>query len=388
MERRSAAPRPSFTRVGEFDLRSAEFTTPNDGNHGDRERAKFAAVGLVIPHTDELAGRLHDDFSVDDYGYARFDAIEDRFVRACASARVLAAITGVGANLLEVRTHEHHVHRIVGPNGMPYLDRPSTVAEDLQRDELNLHIAGAFRAVGSALDCMAAVVIGVARLPTSIERADLLDVLHLDIGRAVNRVPGIGNRQVELWDSAMRTTSEINADPVEGWLDWALQMRNALTHRGRNLNKFLMRDSGLRTQVFIESRDIDKPFKLMRYEPHLDAKPWLTDVQANVEAAHTETPLLLAESAPVTLTKMREATIRGCESLSSWALGAWGDDELQAGLGVDAGRWIERPPDLAFEGFVPGARSEHNTWVMAPDDMRLVELAAKLIDEGCLGPAD
>lgn len=372
--------------MGEFDLRSAEFTTPNDGNHGDRERAKLAAVGLVIPHTDALAGRLHDDFSVDDYGYAHFKAIEDPFVRACASARVLAAITGVGANLLEVRIHEHHVHRIVGPNGMPFLDRPSTVAQDLERDELNLHTAGAFRAVGSALDCMAAVVIGVTRLPTSIERADLLDVLHLK--RAAKRVPDLSDRQAELWDNAVRLASEINAEPIAGWLDWALQMRNALTHRGRNLNKLLTRDSGLRKTVFIESRDIEKPFKLMRYEPHLDAKPWLTDVQAGMEAAQTKTPLLLAEPAPVTLTKMREATISGCESLSEWALGVWDDTELQSALGVDASRWIEKPPSVAFEGFVPEARGKHDVGIMSPDDRRLVELMTKLLNEGHLRPAE
>jgi hypothetical protein len=59
-----------------------------------------------------------------------------------------------------------------GPTGLPYPDAADSLNDMLRYERLRGSVAGFFDAVGTALECLAAVLIVVARAPFSVQRAD------------------------------------------------------------------------------------------------------------------------------------------------------------------------------------------------------------------------
>lgn len=369
--------------TGALPLGSAAFNTKRGGNAGEREDSKLAAIGLELSSTDALAADLQGSFRASDYGYAQFAALEEPLLRAFASSRMQAAIAGVGRNLLEARLHEHHVHAGVGPNGLPWPGPETSITEDIARDEIELHVVGFFRSVASALDCAAAVLIGTARVPRSLARADLLDVLNLDPDWCSKQLPARPAHQLELWVELRELVRDANRDPPENWLEWTLQMRNALLHRGRGLTKLSNRPGRIAQPIYVETeRD---PHELLRFDPHLSKRPWLTDLQ-NLVIYGEPFDHWLSETAPETITGVREASVRLCEAASAWALTHWRKKQTQDNeLAVSARAWRERHVELDFAGFRPVATRRADRAVVAPDQLELFRLAQRLIDEGHSG---
>jgi hypothetical protein len=365
--------------VGELPWNSPAFNVKRGGNAGQREDSKLAAVGLVLTHTDQLAQRLRADFLATHYGYRQFAALNDPLVQAFASSRLRAAISGVGRNLLEARLHEHHVHRTVGPNGLPWPGPTTTIAEDLARDELELHIAGFFRSLSSTLDCLAAVLIGVARVPRSLARADLLDVLRLDAGKASRRLPGRPLRQAELWTELRDLVKTANQGPPANWLAWTSQTRNALLHRGRGLTKLTNRAMPISRPMYVEGSH--PPHELVRYDPHLSKRPWLTDLQ-NLVIYGEPFDHWLVEAAQQTVSGLRRATNDLCEDAAQWALACWRDDATQATLAADTSAWAESAIPHEFEGFQPHEGATSDLAIIAPDEQEIIKLAQRLLDDG------
>lgn len=97
---------------------------------------------------------------------------------------------------------------------------------DLIEKSSAMHCAGVFRAAASALDCMAAAVVGVEALPTAIFRADF-NSLRGFLGRGANE-----ERYRVLRE---RIESFVAAAGPPGWIEWTIEMRNMLVHRGRRM---------------------------------------------------------------------------------------------------------------------------------------------------------
>ncbi|MFJ8582620.1 hypothetical protein [Micromonospora sp. NPDC093277] len=91
------------------------------------------------------------------------------------------------------------------------------------------HFVGILRALGSALDCLGACLVGVAALPTPLVKADwnkALDVL---------RKRGVDPVQVALLDDIEKAIVDVGP---WGWVGWLLAMRNTDVHRGRRVVTF------------------------------------------------------------------------------------------------------------------------------------------------------
>ena len=115
-------------------------------------------------------------------------------------------------------------------NGRPTIvpPRPGSPLDQLTPDLVRVHYAGIVRALASALDCLAGVVIGVAALPISILRADF-DKARAKLKRIA---PANDGEKMQAQFAAMLEAGIAAAGPP-GWLDWTLDFRNMLVHRGR-----------------------------------------------------------------------------------------------------------------------------------------------------------
>jgi hypothetical protein len=365
--------------MGQLPLNSPAFERKRAGTAGEREDEKIQAIGLRLVSTGELARQFQADFQAADYGFKHFAALDDPLLRAFASSRVRSAIGGVGRNLLEARLHEHHVYRVVGPNGRPWPGHETSVVDDLELDEMQMHLAGFFRSIGSTFDCLAAVLIGVARIPASLQFADVGNILKLNLAKAAERIRTRPTVQDQLWTEVRNLVRSANDGPPEDWLDWTLQMRNALVHRGRGLFNLSARQTPARTPIYVEGAH--PPQALVRYDPHLRTRPWLTDLQNLL--GHGE-PLghWLSEPAQSTISRIRVATNELCEAAAAWALRHWRDDQSQMSLSVDSGSWQERPFSCDFRGFDPALTSTADTVVVSPDEHEFISLVQRLRAEG------
>jgi hypothetical protein len=150
----------------------------------------------------------------------------------------------------------------------PRRDRP---IDDVLLKMCELHLLGVVRALSGALDCLAGVVIGVAALPT--------DILKADFGVLLGRVlPGLtysenegGKRQVQL---AQDLGSLISSCGPSGWLEWLLDYRNMLVHRGRRLTISQIAESDVRLYG-----PNGNPLRKSRVVRHLPKDPARSEVE-------------------------------------------------------------------------------------------------------------
>lgn len=147
---------------------------------------------------------------------------------------ILAAAEGVGTNLLEARLHQlaaadaalrndqRVVLRLQSAGGnLPTVKNKSPL-DGLAATEMDLHVAGAMRALGSATDCLAALTIGVAALSTDLVRCSWNSML----------------RAAEQDEAAIRRSdieAFVAACGPDDWLTWAVDYRNSIVHRARRL---------------------------------------------------------------------------------------------------------------------------------------------------------
>jgi len=132
------------------------------------------AVDAELPAADALVSEIRRDLSPTTFGIGWWSPHPDPPRRILISDHLLLCASGVGINMVEARLHllelrdartrwnEDFAKRVRdSPSGLKLLPA-SNVRDELPRALASLHLGGLLRAVGSALDCLAAVVIGVA----------------------------------------------------------------------------------------------------------------------------------------------------------------------------------------------------------------------------------
>src|SRR6266851_4576567 len=87
--------------------------------------------------------------------------------------------------------------------------------------------AGIIRALASALDCLAGVIIGVAALPLNILRADF-DKARAKLAKINGAANAGASMQAQL---AKQLEDAISAAGPQGWLGWTIDFRNMLAYR-------------------------------------------------------------------------------------------------------------------------------------------------------------
>ena len=216
----------------------ADRMVPKD--HRDATDRITERLGVPTPMVRQLAEQVTGDLDPRTYGAGWWHGHLDPPRRVLIADQLVLDVRSVARNLLEATLHrleaeqawaewEERFRGHLRAGGDPSrLPPPRCPADELPFCQAGLHVAGVFRAVGSALDCLAGALIGVAALPMPILRADF----HGTRRKLANKL----RSQHPEWERLHQHLEGViaQAGPA-GWLDWAIDMRNMLVHRGRHV---------------------------------------------------------------------------------------------------------------------------------------------------------
>lgn len=330
---------------------SIDWDSPLNADGPSRSAALRAALGLSTPELSKFIEVLHASISSAEWGFAELADLADVEQRALVSDQFLSAVDGLRDALVDAAISSRDVDAHTGPTGLPYPDAQDSLNDMLRYERLRRSVADFFDAVGTALDCLAAVLIVVVRAPFSVQRADFMQLSGLDPARAyagafADPVP---QKQRDLWQALLAELEVSRGTGASDWLAWSLEMRNALTHRGRITNVYLPRRITGRLAV----PPTRAPQKLYRYDLHLRSRPWLPAIEGML-AGENLPASWLDEPAGRTITGLRDELVRYTERLVRWASDRW-TGSAQQDLVSPVNPWVLPPaPQLLFDGVSPG----------------------------------
>ncbi len=335
----------------------------------DQMRREFIAnLGVELEHTQQLGDRLLDSVRAENGGFTFFaDLPLD--ARAIASDQVVGAARAVEANLVEARLHEsNHGALAAGGFGLPV-----TLEDHERAARIGAETVAFFRAIGSTLDCMAALLIGLLRVPQSIRRASFTVILRLDPADAAS--PTLG----ALW-SGLKALVDAHGDDPPDWLRWTLEMRHALMHRARLLDMLVARETDLPQLALPRHVMRDLAVERLRADHHFRRKPWLPDMEHLADGQTRIADAILREPESVTIRGVAASTNTLVEACSRWLLSEW--STIASVVASPADQWrIEPPQTINFAGFVPDHEMpEVRAMMISPRDQERVRLAATVRD--------
>ncbi|MCW2984739.1 MAG: hypothetical protein JWR63_2309 [Conexibacter sp.] len=331
----------------------ADWDAPLNANGNARSAALRAALGLRFSELAAWDTELHGTFSSEAWGYPQLADIADVEQRAIVADQLLGSVDGVLDALTDAGIALHQLRELTGPNGVKYSDPAETLNDMLAGERLRGSVAAFFDAAGTALDCLAAALIVVVRAPLSVQRADFIGLVgRLDPGKdyAAQYSQPLAEVQSDLWRDLL-TEIEVGRTAAEpaGWLDWTLETRNALTHRGKATMVFLPRPITGKLLV----PPTPRPESYYRYDMHLRKRPWLPGMEGLLRAESFE-DTWLDEPADRTLAGLLELFCGFCDRLAGWARRAF-QPAWQQHLLAPASRWeLPDSPVLSFAGISPG----------------------------------
>lgn len=144
-------------------------STQNGWQGAEDERWEvFAEENIRTRHLKPLVRALDQDFEESSFGYRQLLTIPDDYERAVVSELISRSAMGLADNLLEARLAERAFDALIPADGlrMPTME---TVREHIRNGAwADMHLAAFVRALESAFDCLAAVVMGVLRVPQNV----------------------------------------------------------------------------------------------------------------------------------------------------------------------------------------------------------------------------
>lgn len=259
-------------------------------------------------------------------------------------------------------------------NGWPTITvpRPRCPLDQLGHELIRIHYAGIIRALASALDCLAGVIIGVTALPTNILRADFGKVRTVlsKISEAAN-----DSERMQIRFGA-RLEASIAASGPPGWLAWTLDLRNMLVHRGRRL------EYGQVVPLTPALYGADgKPVLRARRAAHLPRDPGRSDVEVFLDAPWT---FVLTEGSDRTLQGLIHSTKALLEAAAKDLLEFWTwRRNHPAILRQPLSQWPQgrSTHSTGFNGYAPG------TLEVVPGEAIMHPIAARRIRSAALDDA-
>ena len=356
-----------------------------DGTVGSRTELA-GALGVETPNWEALERIIFDDFTIEQpYGIGWWAPHPGTSRRILISDQLYACTSSVSTNLIEVGVHllelldatdredSFQADAIQIVDGQPEMrPRPRTTPlESLGPDIVRLHQVGVARALSGALDCAAGTIIGVIALPMKILKADFGGVQRY-FGPRRQGPTTEGETRQEQFDIELRETIDRVGPP--GWLEWLLNFRNMLVHRGRRIEigQFVPRE-----EMLYDANG--RPILRARVVTHLPLDPDRSDMDVH---RAPELPPVLTEDARQTLEGSMHSVSALVEVLGEQLAAAWNwrrehpeiltqPKEQWPQIGHAATR--NRP----FTGYAPG-RHAYNPGVFGghPDTVRRLQSAA------------
>jgi hypothetical protein len=250
--------------------------------------------------------------------------------------------------------------------------RQETPEDDLPFALADLHTTDFFRALGSALDCFAAVVIGVLGFPSPIVKASLPAVRQpLALHGQDTKIPA--GRPDKILAQSLAGMIAQSGPP--GWLDWTIAMRNMLVHRAPRLRL-------VNFPEVVPALALPNHVNRLQTEALLPRDPRITDVEA-FRAAGTWPTALLDEPASLTMLGSLESARALLEGVSEKLLHVWVTRRANPSLiQQPAQQWVQTtPPPATFNGYSPGsAKGLHGILRVPPATAKRLR-AASLMDD-------
>ena len=357
---------------------------------GKSTRGPTHVIGVQTPNWEALEQRIFDDFTTDQpFGIGWWAPHPGTSRRILISDQLFACTTSVSSNLIEAGLHwlelldavdredtfQADVIQIVDGQ-LQMCARPRlTPLESLGPDMVRLHQVGVARALSGALDCAAGTIIGVMALPLSILKADFIGVQRYFRSRPAATTEGETLRD----QFAIQLTETIGRVGPVGWLDWVLNFRNMLVHRGRRIEmgQFVPRESELCDAS-------GRPILRTRVVTHLPLKPDRSDMDVHRELNLSP---VLTEDVRQTLEGSMRSVCALVEALGEQLAVAWAWRKEHPGkLTQPKAQWPQvgypatanRPPP--FAGYAPGSHDYKPGIFSVHPDTATRLLAAALMD--------
>jgi len=289
------------------------------------------ALDVAMPTLDELLAVILADLSTDlPYGIGWWAPHPGTARRILISDQLYSCTESVSTNMIEAALHllelgdytDRHSDRMANcltiKNGRLSVKapRPSNPLEELGIQILRMHVVGVARALAGALDCLAGTIIGVVALPHPILKADF-DRVRRHFRKLTANVGSDGERVQAAFADKLEQLINLAGPP--GWLDWELEFRNMLVHRGRRieLGQFIPREP----MLFGPSGE---PIPRIRVVTHLPRDPGCSDVEVLLESSKVSVlTSVLTEDADQTLRGLFESTKLLIEDIAHALLEVW-----------------------------------------------------------------
>jgi len=307
--------------------------------------------GLRAQHLRALVEELHGSFSAEDGGYKALSRISDETQRAIASDQIAQSAYAIGENLLEAYLHQEQLAEIVGTDGVTMPTKDTVKATVLRGAEMDMAITGCVRAIGSALDCLAATATGVLRVPLSITKASFGGLTRFT---KENTARAASPKQRKAWEDWARLVESHASKPPDGWFEWEQAMRNLNIHRGRQVHTLVQRlKSPEESQMIVFDRDPGELTRTTaRFDLHLRNRPGLPDMQDFITSEKRQ-DLWISEPATVTLPGVLAVVNSLTEEASEVLLSYWHYAEKWGALfPPPVGKWLIEPESVPFLGIV------------------------------------
>jgi hypothetical protein len=314
--------------------------------------------GFHISKIRELSETLTADFTDADSGFAQFADISDEAERAVASDQVAQSARAIGENLLEAQLHYEALKQIFGDDGLPYPSGADPRDYVRHGAEIDMHLTGMVRALGSALDCLAAVAIGVLRIPRSLQRAGLPTLVMQLRDQLLGKGKSHSADQEKSWQQFYDQIQSAASSPPVGWFDWLMGMRNLNVHRARLTRVMLGRPKDEHPVLIVFASEPIDLVKDARFDLHLRKRPHLPDAQDFITAPKAE-DLFLNETAQTTLFGVLHVTAVFLEDAAAFLLDAWRQISSQlSDFPSPATQWgLEPDTATPFDGIAPGSKN-------------------------------
>lgn len=319
------------------------------------------AIGLRLSNWTTLENEVWADFTENPpYGVGWWAPDPGTSRRILISDQLYCCLNSVASNMTEAKLHWlEYLHtadrddarlsdvvRMTPTGPIISMPKPRSPYEQLLPDLMRMHQAGMVRALASALDCLAGVVIGVAALPLSILRADLARTRQRLATIARRSTVGT-SRQAQF---AAQLETAIAAAGPPGWLDWTLDFRNMLVHRGRRIelgqfvpiNPVLYGPDG-------------HPAPRARRISHLPRDPGRSDVEVFLD---TPSRFVLHEDSRQTLEGLMRSTIDLIEATATHMRDLWRwRRENPTAIRQPEAQWPNGPStqSTGFDGYQPNS---------------------------------
>jgi len=284
----------------------ARLSEPYSEDVDPPDSGAVAALGMELPNWRALEADILADFVEEPpYGIGWWSPDPGTSRRILIADQLYCCVASAAGNMTEAALHwlefldvsdrdsARHADAVQLEGGRPTLSapRPRSPLDRLSPAFVRIHYAGMVRALASALDCLAGVVIGVAALPINILRADFARAR--DKLNKINSADSDGAKAQAQF--ATRIEANIAAAGPPGWLEWTLDFRNMVIHRGRRLElgQFIPKSPvlyGADAQPVLRARRVN----------HLPRDPGRSDIE-----------VLLDNPWTYVLTEDDEQTLRG-----------------------------------------------------------------------------